>query len=335
MRIEERQPAAMADEDLRRWREVLNAMTESDMPGEPRWTDDHMRDYLENTVPGSHRRLLVAVEDGDFLGHCVLTTLTDKETAIVEISTRPRARGKGVGRALLAAAADVAESCQCEVMVTEVIATTPAVGFYNHLGFTIADLEHRHLLPWDGIDWEYMETAAKRIAAGYELRYFPGSVPPSYADSYADVKAHLHTPEAPVVSLPEWRPSAEADQLATAFSTLRRRGMRPHIMVAINERTDEVVGLTELVVSSQRPTRADQYDTVVARGHRSYGLTMTMKAALLLELRHREPRLEDVQTWTAPEAHDMNWVNGQLGFVHDVNWYDYEISISDLKSRLA
>ncbi|WP_025272793.1 GNAT family N-acetyltransferase [Haloglycomyces albus] len=335
MRVEELNAAQMSTDDIEQWCDVLNAMTDSDMPGEPQWNSHRLRDYLSQTLPGSQRKLLVAYEDrGHFLGHSVITRLSDDPVGIVEIATRPEVRGQGIGKLLLRHTADSAEAMGCDTVCAEVIATTPAVGFYDRLGFEIAELEHRHLLRWDNIDWEFMETAAKRVAADYELRYFPGSVPASYADSYADVKAHLHSPEAPIVWLPEWRPSAEANQLATAFDTLRKRGMRPHIMVAINERTDEVVGLTEVVVSNQRPTRADQYDTVVASGHRSYGLAMTMKAALLLELRQREPQLHDVQTWTSPDAQDVNWVNAQLGFVHDVNWYDYEIPLHTLKKSL-
>src|SRR5690606_25365696 len=116
--------------------------------------------------------------------------------------------------------------------------------------------------------------------------------------------------------------------------TLQRRGMRSHVMVAISEPYEKVVGLTELVVSEQRPTRADQYDTVVAPEHKSYGLALTMKARLLTELRKAEPQLADVQTWTAEDARDIKWVNSQLGFVHDVDWYEYETSVDDLLEKL-
>jgi len=338
MPLKQLAPGEMTDDDLRDWCSVLNDMTAADMPAEPRWRTDRLRDYLEATLPEDERHLFLDRDaDGDLVGHASLIVFGGEQagTGVVEMSTRPSARGKGVGTRLLRAVAECAKAGGCRTLSVEVIATTPAVGFYDRHGFARSTVEQRHLLRWAEIDWEKIEHAAGRLAAGYRLEYHAGGVPDRLMDSYADVKANLRSAPGNVAFVPEWRGSAYAPALRDSFQTLARRGMRSHIAVAVSEPYGNVVGLTELVVSAQRPTRADQYDTVVAPAHRSYGLAMTMKARLLTELRRAEPQLVDVQTWTLDTADDVRWINGELGFVHDVDWYDYETDVDKLLSRLA
>ncbi|WP_026929894.1 GNAT family N-acetyltransferase [Glycomyces tenuis] len=337
MPLKQLAPSEMTADDIRDWCSVLNDMTAADMPSEPRWRTERLHDYLVGTLPDDQRCLfLYRDDDGDLVGHASLIMFGGEQagTAVVELSTRPSARGKGVGKRLLLEVARCAAAHGCRALSVEVIATTPAVGFYDRLGFERAVVEQRHLLRWTEIDWEKIERAAGRLAAGYRLEYHAGGVPERLLDSYASVKANLRTTNDPVVVVPEWRGSAQADRLRDSLATLERRGMRSHIVVAIAEPYGNVVGLTELVVSAQRPTRADQYDTVVDPEHRSYGLGMSMKARILTELRKAEPQLVDVQTWTMETADDVRWINSELGFVHDVDWYDYETDVDELLKRI-
>ncbi|MEU5154194.1 GNAT family N-acetyltransferase [Glycomyces sp. NPDC021274] len=342
MPLKQLAPGEMTADDLRDWCSVLNDMTAADMPGEPRWRTDRLSDYLTGSLPDDRRFLFMDRDaDGDLVGHASLILFGGSGggerggTGVVEMSTRPSARGKGVGSRLLRAVAECAKANGCRTLAVEVIATTPAVGFYDRHGFSRNVVEQRHLLRWADIDWEKIEHAAGRLAAGYRLEYHAGGVPDRLMDSYADVKANLRSSPGNVAFVPEWRGSAYAPALRDSFQTLARRGMRSHIAVALAEPFGHVVGLTELVVSAQRPTRADQYDTVVAPQHRSYGLAMTMKARLLTELRRAEPQLVDVQTWTLETADDVRWINAELGFVHDVDWYDYEADVDKLLARLS
>jgi hypothetical protein len=55
----------------------------------------------------------------------------------------------------------------------------------------------------------------------------------------------------------------------------------------------------------QHPERADQYDTIVVRRHRGYGIDRAIKARMLFELRGAEPGLREVQTWNAQHNESM------------------------------
>ena len=105
-------------------------------------------------------------------------------------------------------------------------------------------------------------------------------------------------------------------------------------MLAVHETSGAVAGFTEVVVPAQRPTRADQYDTVVVPKHRGYGLGRALKARMLFELRAAEPQLLDVQTWNAAEANAIARVNAELGFRPEREWREYDVDVADLVRHL-
>lgn len=336
MQITEFTPTEASAADLEQWREVLNAMTAEDMPDEPRWSNDRLREYLSITLPGERRIAFAArTDDGRMVGHANLLLFGGEfaHTGIFEIFVRPGQRGSGVGRRLLHELAKRAHDEGRTTIGVEVIATTPAVGFYDRLGFERAVVENRNVLKLANVDWDAVEDMAGRIAAGYRLEYYTGELPDELMERYAATKVHLKAE--PAYNIGSWRGSADAQRLRDSLATLAARGLRTHIVVAISEAKEMVVGLTELVVAAQRPTRGDQYDTVVAPEHSSYGLGMAMKARVLCQLRDAEPQLRDVQTWTAMDADPMAHVDAALGFRNDVQWYEYETEVPALLDRLA
>ena len=122
--------------------------------------------------------------------------------------------------------------------------------------------------------------------------------------------------------------------LRASLATLHARGLKPYIVLAVHEASDTIAGLTEVVVPAQRPTRADQYDTIEVPAHRGYGISRAIKARMLFELRAAEPHLLDVQTWNATENEPLLKVNAELGFKPDREWREYDADVIDLLRRL-
>jgi hypothetical protein len=104
--------------------------------------------------------------------------------------------------------------------------------------------------------------------------------------------------------------------------------------LATHESTGVVAGLTEVVVPAQHPERADQYDTIVVRDHRGYGIDRALKARMLFELKKAEPGLREVQTWNAHNNESMLKVNAELGYLPDRDWFEYGADVAQLVQSL-
>jgi GNAT superfamily N-acetyltransferase len=277
------------------------------------------------TVPGSGLR-------PEVLGS-VSILLVGADTAVLALIVRPDARRGSVGRELLKAAAWRANAERRRTLMVEVMVDN-AVKFYEAYGFRRTMTEVRHLLNLSDVDWLRTEELSGRLATGYRIEYLPDGPSEDMIEAYARAKqdlrggpgADLNTDQ--VVEI-------ETNRLRASLATLHSRGLRPHVVVAVHEPTGQIAGLTEVVVPTHRPERADQYDTLVVPTHRGYGLGLAIKARLLLALHEAEPQLQDVQTWQSLEMEQMARVNTVLGFTPDREWYEYEVEIPDLLARLT
>jgi len=317
---------------------TLNAAVCVDLPDDPPWRGDSFREYLSVTMPGE-RRVCWLAESGPgasargepVLGQANVLLLGD--IAVLDLVVHPEARGAGLGRELLGAAVRRAFGEGFRSMGVEVVGDTPAVGFYERYGFRCAFVEIRNVLKMSTVDWSRLGEMAGGVGSGYHVEFYAGGPPEHMYAAYAEAKVIVR--DSYELGDLELRPSSyEAERLRASLSTLHARGLRPYIVVGIHEPTGKVAGLTEVVVPAQRPTRADQYDTVVVPKHRGYGLGRAIKARMLFELRSAEPCITEVQTWNAFENEPMLKVNSELGFQPDRQWSEYEADITDLASLL-
>jgi GNAT superfamily N-acetyltransferase len=304
-------PASAPADEVASVLQTLNESFAADLPNDPPWRIDAFREYLAVTMPGERRACWLAESDSDVLG-CASVLL--------------------LGPSLLAA---VARRCDTEgfgSIGVEVAGGTTTAAFYEANRFRCAFIEVRNLLDLSTVDWLHLGTQARGVGSGYRIEYHPDGPPEDLYEAYAAAKASLRSN--PITDL-ELRPSSyDARRLRDSLHTLHARGLKPYVVLAIHEQSGAVAGLTEVVVPAQRPTRADQYDTIVVPTHRGYGLGRALKARMLFELRAAEPQLRDVQTWNAIENESIGRVNAELGFQPDRQWREYEADVVDLVRRL-
>ncbi|GAB3952404.1 GNAT family N-acetyltransferase [Micromonospora vulcania] len=314
---------------------TLNAVLAADLPQDPPWRETSLREYLAEVMPGERRLSWVAQAEptdpgapGTVLGQVHVLLLGD--IGVLEVLVHPSVRRAGLGRDLVLRAARRVYQEGFRSIGVEVVGDTPAVGFYEALGFTREYVETRSVLDLAAVDWAELAQMATGIGAGYHLEFFPGGPPDDLIEAYARAKAEVRD-----VDDGELRPSSyDPQRLRDSLDTLHRRGMKPYIVLARHEQSGEVAGLTEVVVPAQHPTRADQYDTIVAQDHRGYGIDRAIKARMLLELRSAEPELAEVQTWNAQANEAMLKVNAELGYRPDRDWCEYSVDIAELVHRI-
>ncbi len=314
--------------------ETINAELAADLPDDPPWQDVQVREYLAETVPGERRISWVAEDDrlpegeSEIFAHISMLLLGD--IGVLEIQVRPGLRRRGLGRQLVAMAARRAYLEGFSTIGVEAIGGTPAIGFYEALGFEREYVETRSVLALSGVDWNALRVMADGVAPGYRVEYHPGGPPDGLLEAYAEAKLEAEDDE----DLDLAPRSSDPQRLRDSLDTLHKRGLTPYIVLAIHEATGVVAGLTEVVVPAQHPERADQYDTIVVRDHRGYGLDRALKARMLFELRAAEPGLREVQTWNAHNNESMLKVNAELGYLPDRDWYEYGADVPQLVSAL-
>ncbi|GAA2705740.1 GNAT family N-acetyltransferase [Micromonospora olivasterospora] len=314
---------------------TLNAVFAADLPQDPPWRESSLREYLSEVMPGERRISWVAQAEpsaggqpGAILGHVHVLMLGD--IGVLEVLVHPSVRRGGLGRDLVRLAARRVYQEGFQSIGVEVVGETPAVAFYEALGFSREYVETRSVLDLSAVDWAALGEMATGVGAGYHVEFCPGSPPDHLIEAYARAKAEVRD-----LGDGELRPSSyDPERLRDSLDTLHRRGMKPYIVLAIHDRTGEVAGLTELVVPAQHPTRADQYDTIVVQDHRGYGIDRAIKARMLLELRSAEPELTEVQTWNAQANEAMLKVNAELGYRPDREWCEYSVDVAELVHRL-
>jgi GNAT superfamily N-acetyltransferase len=334
--VREWDPRAASAEEIRSLVETLNEVLAADLPDDPPWQDVQVREYLAETMPGERRISWVAEDDrlpegeSHIFGHVSMLLLGD--IGVLEVLVDPRLRRRGLGRQLVAVAARRAYLEGFSTIGVEVIGNTPAIPFYESLGFEREYAETRGVLTLSKVDWEALGAMARGIGSGYRVEYHPGGPPEHLLEAYAQAKLEAQGEENDDLDLAPR--SSDPQRLRDSLDTLHKRGLKPYIVLAIHEATGVVAGLTEVVVPAQHPERADQYDTIVVRAHRGHGIDRAIKARMLFELRTAEPDLLEVQTWNAHNHEAMLRVNAELGYQPDRDWYEYGADVAQLVQSL-
>jgi GNAT superfamily N-acetyltransferase len=333
--VREWDPRAATTEEIRSLVETVNAVLSADLPKDPPWQETQVREYLAETMPGERRISWIVESDdtpdgvGRIFGHVNILLLGD--IGVLEVFVHPELRRRGLGRELVAVAARRAYLEGFSSIGVEAIGDTPAIAFYEALGFEREFVECRSVLALSSVDWLALGEMARGISSGYRIEYHPGGPPEALIEAYAQAKLEGQDDENDLDLRPS---SSDPQRLRDSLETLHKRGLKPYIVLAIHEQSGVVAGLTEVVVPAQHPERADQYDTIVVREHRGYGIDRAIKARMLFELRSAEPALLEVQTWNAQHNESMLKVNAELGFQPDRDWYEYGVDVAQLVQRL-
>ena len=178
MRLREWNPATAAEAELHAWLRSYNSALAVDLPSDPPWQIDRLRDYLTVTMPGE-RRLTWLVEDeshpGDVLGYGRLLVM--EGLGVIELNVAPGGRRQHVGERLVSVIADRALAEGLSSLGVEAIGGTAAASFYASLGFVHAYTEMRSILELDSVDWPHIAEMADGLAHGYRVEFYVGDLP--------------------------------------------------------------------------------------------------------------------------------------------------------------
>lgn len=264
------------------------------------------------------------VEGGVVVAGAVETPLLDNlSTAWIQVHTRPDARGRGHGSAMLAHLVDIAVSRGRTILAGEAAwgydapadgTGVPVVEWLARRGFRLGlvDVQRDLRLPVPESALAALAAEAAAHHTAYTLRSWVGPVPGDILDSYAVLVASLPV-EAPVGELHLEPEAVDVEHLRDREATLSRQGRTRYNTVALAA-DGQVAAFTDIVSSEHEGRRAFQWGTLVRRQDRGHRLGLAVKVANLALVQRERPDLTRVTTYNAEANTHMIGVNQRLGF---------------------
>ena len=261
------------------------------------------------------------------------------QDAMVRVDVLKEFTGRGIGRALLQHAEDVAASSGRTTLqsFTEhppgfdpdgpgilrpgtgtggVPAESRAVRFARAAGYALEQVTRFSALdmpPSNGI-LDALEREAGSIAGDrYELLSWKDRCPDEYVDQMAVLMSRMST-DSPAGAL-HYDPEAwDAKRVRHLEDEWKATGQESLVAVARHTASGELAAYSVLQYSAAKPWLAEQDDTLVAAKHRGNRLGMLVKILNLRRLAAEHPSVERILTFNAAENSHMLAINVALGF---------------------
>lgn len=246
--------------------------------------------------------------DGALVGFADLYVPWD-HAALLEIVVHPRARSRGVGTALLRTLLTEVESRgRGQIEGWQITRNGDGARWAANRGFRTVNSSILQQLTLAQVDSELWHVP---VPPGYRLVRWTGRAPDDLLESYSAARNAIH--DAPTGAQTSPSPHWTPERTREAEREYLDRGAEQRV-VAVDEASGAVVGMTELELHSGRPHRAFQQETSVVPAHRGHGLGRVMKAHMLRWVRSEKPELTEIATGTSASNTHMQRVNHAIGY---------------------
>jgi GNAT superfamily N-acetyltransferase len=289
------------------------------------WLLEEMRAEFLGEGPGVRVEAYGGYVDGVpvVVGVLLLPQMDNLAVARVEVATRPDARGRGHGSAMLDHLTALAVQHGRTILQAEASwrygepadgSGTVNGGFLAGHGFTfsLGNVKRVLDLPVDRAVLDRLEQESARHHAGYTLRRFRGPVPEDIIDGFGALLGSL-TAEAPSGELDMEEEVFDAARIRADEKVMEASGRTKYSTVALAP-DGELVAYSELAVPGHDPERAYQWGTLVRPAHRGHRLGLATKVHNLGQFQEQEPGRTVLITYNADVNRHMIAVNEALGF---------------------
>ncbi|AIT60718.1 GNAT family N-acetyltransferase [Corynebacterium doosanense] len=192
---------------------------------------------------------------------------------------------------------------------TGAVRRTSCTDLLGEHGFELSQIEIIYSID---VDEALTSVAGTRTDEGYHTESWVGATPERFMDGLVVLRTSMS------VDIPQGDQQTEVEQWDS--ERIRRADRRAaeagRVMlrtVAVDKRTGELAGYTELRHSAAGGEAAEQSDTHVAEEHRGHGLGLAMKHANLVQLAETSPHIRRILTSNASENSWMRAINERLG----------------------
>ncbi len=315
-------PLALDDDSLARWHAALESAWLHERPWEAMLP---LVEYstLLRVGYSSERNEAYAAYDGDELVGSLamrIPLVSNADNVEFVVGVPPEHRRRGVGRALVEHAVQLAEEAGGTFAVTmssypfEERETHPYRRFAEAVGFSLdMDEVHRMLpLPVDDALLDRLAQEAAPHHDGYRIETWLDQVPEEHVGSWMQVH-NLLPLDAPQGEVPWEEDRMDRQELDEMFDNFAKSG-RPFLTSVAISPEGEVVAYSDLVLRGGGSTRVSQWGTLVRRDHRGHRLGTAVKIANLKRLQADYPERTEIHTTNAEVNETMIGINEVLGF---------------------
>ena len=294
---------------------------------------------LRAKPPGQWRAVFLARDQrGRLAGYGVVgRNLKDTENAHVrwsEIAVKREHRRHGQGRALLARVVDSLEGQGDDVvLISETSDRVPsgdsfahAVGAKPGLPMKLNQLDLRAVDRAKVDEWS-------RAPKGYRLQRIDGTVPPEFVKTYIQAAEGINDMPRGDIAFNDWK--LDEAQIRQRESFFKQAGLVWWLLLAIDERTGEGVGFTEVEFNPLDPHVIQQEGTAVVTAHRGHGIGLWLKAVMLGRIISERRDSRFIRTGNANVNAQMLAINEKLGFRHAWQTTLWQLPIADARKALA
>jgi GNAT superfamily N-acetyltransferase len=290
----------------------------------PFWSLQEFAAALRSPDSGERATHLVAYDAERLVGVAdVYEFLMDNlDKAWVDLSVDPDARRRGVGRALVARAEELARASGRTLLLTDTKVppgereTHAHRRFAEAVGFEYSNVEVvRHLaLPVPEHQLEAWAREAAEKSAGYTIEVLVDELPDDLVESLGTLLGQLGV-DAPTGAVDFEEETMTPERLRERQATVTAMGRALYEAVALTP--DRVVAAHSTLAVPKDGTSTDvyQWGTFVHREHRGHRLGLATKVANLRAVQRDFPAMERVTTQNAETNDYMVSINATLGFV--------------------
>ncbi|MET8759465.1 GNAT family N-acetyltransferase [Lentzea sp. NPDC004782] len=320
--------------DFTAYYRVAAASQEIDRPDEPPATCDDIVNRLKNPFVGFGAELIWIAYEHDNPVAIVTSDLPEdanSHIAVCYITVHPQERRRGIGTEVLRGILAVLRA-QHRTLVEgwELSKGGPGELWARAIGFDVANTMYVQSLTFADVDHSRWDIPAPD---GYHLQQWSEPAPQDLITSYA--RARTAAEDVPggesTYRPPTWTP----ERVRKTEAEFEKKGIEHRVVVAVDNVTGEVAGLTEIERYSHRPLIGFQRDTAVLAAHRGRGLGAAMKAHMLRWLIADHPDTEKIISGTNELNIHMRRVNAQMGFTTTRVVTTVHQNISVLEAALA